>query len=353
MFYSSASREDVSYNARLARYQVEQFLPLLGEVSRPRIREFEVRAVSPGVVQEATTLSKDVKQVLVDRFHRVAFRGAGLGLPISPLSARASLSAAQWTKVAREYVDNYLVKERAVLVLTGFDSKEVAPLVTQALACLPSGKAERAASIPYSGGEHMGDKGGKSHLLIGFEGLPLLSPKLHAINLIFTILGGGQKYDRDGPGNGKTSLLNRNLVEKHHNVLSASTYNASYSDTGLFGVYVQADGELSGVVEAVLEQLQSIQNVTEEQLELAKRQLKLHIYNDYSTTEKRVELSRRFVVAGGQPICFHHFALAVDQISLQDLKQTAKSVFSSKPCLITEGDIQGVKGIDYITSKLK
>jgi predicted Zn-dependent peptidase len=95
-FHASSSREDVSYNANLARNQVEAFFPLLGEISRPKIREFEIRTQEKCVLNQSATISSDPMNLLVDRFHRVAFRGEGLGNALAPVSSRASLDHAGW-----------------------------------------------------------------------------------------------------------------------------------------------------------------------------------------------------------------------------------------------------------------
>ena len=138
-FHSSSSREDVSYNANLVKSQVDSFFPVLGEISRPKIREFEVRNLERCVLNQSATLSSDPFNLLVDRFHRVAFRGEGLGNVLAPVSSRASIDHAEWVNALREYVQHNFVRERAVVVGVGLSLDRLSGLVQTSLSALPSG----------------------------------------------------------------------------------------------------------------------------------------------------------------------------------------------------------------------
>jgi len=352
LFKSSVSREDISYNASLAKYQVESFFPTLGEITRPKIREFEVAVLESNLVEQSATLNSDPLNLLSDRFHRVAFRGEGLGNSISPFHSRLSLDHAQWVEVLHKYVSNYFVRERAVLVGVGVSSEQLEAHVSSYLSVLPSGKDAIPRTQKYYGGEHFGDGYGDTHLIIGFEGLPIINPKIHALNLIYTLLGGGCKLAREFPGNGRTSILNQELVEKMPSVVTASTFNSNYRDTGLFGIYLRTTGENASVIDNLCQQIHSLSKLNASQLESAKKQLKMQLSLYYDCNEKRAELAKRFLLAGMDPISSQNFISQVDNITLEDINSVLKHLTSSKPILIAEGNITGVVGVDQITRNL-
>ncbi len=85
------------------------------------------------------------------------------------------------------------------------------------------------------------------------------------------------RYTRNGPGSGVSSRLYRNVVASNDFVEAASAFNASYSDSGVWGVYAEAQrNHVPQVAELLASQLNSVAaNVDDSELSRARNQAKV------------------------------------------------------------------------------
>ena len=55
------------------------------------------------------------------------------------------------------------------------------------------------------------------------------------------LLGGGGSFSAGGPGKGMYSRLYLNVLNRHHWMYSATAYNHSYADSGVFCINASSD----------------------------------------------------------------------------------------------------------------
>ena len=73
-----------------------------------------------------------------------------------------------------------------------------------------------------------------SHVSIGFESVSYNEPDFFAFAVLNMLLGGGGSFSAGGPGKGMYSRLYLNVLNRHHWMYSATAYNHSYADSGIF-----------------------------------------------------------------------------------------------------------------------
>lgn len=106
----------------------------------------------------------------------------------------------------------------------------------------------------------------QTHYIIGKQGLSNTDPLRYQLLLINTILSGGM-----------SARLHQNIREKYGYCYSVNSFIQSFSDTGMFGVYVGTDKEyLEHVRDLILSELKRLQDekITDQELFEAKSQLK-------------------------------------------------------------------------------
>jgi len=106
----------------------------------------------------------------------------------------------------------------------------------------------------------------QTHYIIGKQGLSNTNPLRYQLLLINTILSGGM-----------SARLHQNIREKYGYCYSVNSFIQSFSDTGMFGVYVGTDREyLDHVRDLILIELKRLQDekITDQELFEAKSQLK-------------------------------------------------------------------------------
>ena len=104
-------------------------------------------------------------------------------------------------------------------------------------------------------------------------------------------------------------------------------------------------------MDAVYTQFNNLSNLSQQQLDAAKRQLKMQLSIYYESNEKRAELAKRLVLAGLPPLSSSSFVSLVDNVSLEDFKSVVKSVFSSSPVLVAEGNLTGLPTSQQLAKK--
>lgn len=106
----------------------------------------------------------------------------------------------------------------------------------------------------------------QTHYIIGKQGLSNTDPLRYQLLLINTILSGGM-----------SARLHQNIREKYGYCYSVNSFIQSFSDTGMFGVYVGTDREyLEHVRDLIIIELKRLQEekITDKELFEAKSQLK-------------------------------------------------------------------------------
>jgi predicted Zn-dependent peptidase len=106
----------------------------------------------------------------------------------------------------------------------------------------------------------------QTHYIIGRQGLSNADPLRYQLLLLNTVLSGGM-----------SARLHQNIREKYGYCYSVNSFIQSFSDTGMFGVYVGTDKEyLDHVRDLILVELKKLQDekLTEQEMFEAKSQLK-------------------------------------------------------------------------------
>lgn len=106
----------------------------------------------------------------------------------------------------------------------------------------------------------------QTHYIIGRQGLSNADPLRYQMLLLNTVLSGGM-----------SARLHQNIREKYGYCYSVNSFIQSFSDTGMFGVYVGTDKEyLDHVRDLILVELKKLQDerLTDQEMFEAKSQLK-------------------------------------------------------------------------------
>ena len=176
------------------------------------------------------------------------------------VTPKKSLIVASGVKNHKEYVD--LVKERL---------GELLPV--------PEHEYKRTPSV-YIGGEYRTwTETPQTNIMLAFESAPWASTNIPVYYLMNTILGSATSFSSGAPGNGIYSRAITNLVQKHNFVDGASSINAHFSDSGLFGLSIEGPSSHSpDLMHVLLEELNRLKEpISDEELNRNKNILKMQI----------------------------------------------------------------------------
>ncbi|MDR3251813.1 MAG: insulinase family protein [Tannerella sp.] len=218
------------------------------------------------ILDEIQSYEDSPSELIFDDFENLIFNGHQLGHHI--LGNKRSLKSFG-TLAGQSFIKRFYTAENMVFfTMSNLDFKRVVRIAEKYMSCIPSqiSKLQRikppeikSQTIQKKKKTHL------SHIIVGGQAYDLFDEKRYLLFLLNNILG--------GPG--MNNRLNVSLREKHGLVYTVESNVTSYTDTGVFTVYLGADPKnrerSMRLVESELEKLRT-KKLTATQLAAAKKQ---------------------------------------------------------------------------------
>jgi processing peptidase subunit beta len=272
------SREHTVYYAKVFKNDVSKAVQILSDMlTAPKLDEAAIERERSVILREMEEVNSQQEEVIFDLLHETAYQGSGLGRTI--LGPEENIR-----KINKRDLENYIhthyTGPRIVVAGAGaIDHDSLVGLANKAFGALPNaprdGLKVKVEPSLFVGSSlvHRDDAFPLAHVAVAFETGGWTNPHAFPLMVMQTILG---QWDRTmGAGPNVSSPLCRKVAEGQL-AHSISTFNTSYKDTGLFGVYSIAEPtklwELQNAV--MYEMVRLCHQVTDEQVERAKTQLK-------------------------------------------------------------------------------
>lgn len=262
------SSEYTCYYSRCLDTQLERALDVLSDmVLHPSFPEKEIEKEKMVVIEEMKMYRDSPEEYLFEEFSGKVFGDHPLGRPV--IGYEDTVSDFERQDLYDYMQERYQPWNLLVSVAGNMEHDEVVKLVRSYFGNLESEqRTQTDQPLPdYKTGEYKLTKPiEQTHLILGRRALDYDHDDKYLLLLANTILGGGM-----------SSRLHQNVREKHGYCYAINTFNQSYSDTGLFGIYVGTDQSyVDHVRELIFRELKTLQEETipEKELGEAKAQLK-------------------------------------------------------------------------------
>ena len=108
--------------------------------------------------------------------------------------------------------------------------------------------------------------------MIGLESVSHQHDLFVPLCVLNTMLGGGGSFSAGGPGKGMYSRLYTNVLNRCHWMYSATAYNHSYMDTGVFVIHASTPPKfLKETVDIIIKELFNMtESITDSELQVSK-----------------------------------------------------------------------------------
>ena len=257
------AKEYTCYYAKVRDVDLDDSVAVLADMVTSSVldpEEFEnEREV---ILEELGMAADDLADVANERFFEQVMGEHALGRPIGGLPE--TIRAAHRDDVDRHYRNTYRPSTLVVTVAGAVDHDRLVEQVVAALAASPESRwdpsvaAEPATrrisdevALPAVGSATttVSERPSEQvNLMIGTRGLRASDPRRFAFGIMNSVLGGGM-----------SSRLFQEIREKRGLAYSTYSFGASYSDAGLFGMYVgSAPQKAREVVRLAQEELQRV-----------------------------------------------------------------------------------------------
>ncbi len=315
------SSEYTCYYARCVDSQLPRALDVLSDmVLNPSFPEEEVEKEKKVVIEEMKMYRDSPDDYLFEEFTTRLFQGHALGRPVLGFEDTVSAFSRQdlYEYMRQRYQPNNLL----VAVAGNVEHDEVIRLVSeyfnkdntqevineeQPMGVLNNEKLALTKPIE------------QTHYILGRRGLDFDHKDKYLLLLANTVLGGGM-----------SSRLHQNVREKYGYCYSIQTFNQSYSDSGIWGVYVGTDKEyVEHVHELVVAELEKIRTelIPEKEFSEAKSQLKGKLLLSQENTSNRMMRLAKSELYFDRFITLDELEANIDEVSAKDVLDFAKDFF--------------------------
>ncbi len=329
------SSEYTCYYSRCLNTQLQRALDVLSDmVLNPSFPEEEIEKEKKVVIEEMKMYRDSPNDYLYEEFSNKLFEGHPLGRPI--IGFEETVSAFERDDLFDYMKHRYQPWNLQVAVAGNVDHGEVVKLVQSYFEGASSEKRDQPSPelTPYRVSEMKLTKDiEQTHLILGRRGLDYDHEDKYRLLLANAVLGGGM-----------SSRLHQNIREQFGYCYSISTFNQSYRDTGMFGIYVGTDKDYVKHVRRLIEdELQKLRNepIAEKELNEAKAQLKGKLMLSLESMSSRMSRLAKSELYFNRFITLDELINNIDGVEAQQVQQFADGFFDkelySEAILLPEG----------------
>lgn len=338
------SRECTAFYAKVLKDDAALAVDLVGDiVQNATLDPTELNRERTVVLQEIMQCLDTPDDIIFDRFQETAFPGQSLGRPV--LGSPDLIKSISRDGLI-DYWQGHYRASRMILAAAGrIEHETLVALGERIFGDLKAGDEAVNEPASYAGGEYREFRDlEQCHLVIGFPGVGYIDDAFYPVSVLSTLLGGGM-----------SSRLFQEAREKRGLVYSIYSFPASYTDTGLFGIYAGTGGdEVAELVPLIAEQLVDVcERVDPSEVARARAQLKASLLMALESTSSRCEQLARQLMVFGRPIPVAETVARIDNVSADDVMAVARRLFRARPTIATLGPISGVEPYEAFVDRLK
>ncbi|KAJ2492471.1 Mitochondrial-processing peptidase subunit beta [Coemansia sp. RSA 2050] len=348
------SREQTVYYAKAFEKDVPQAVEVLSDIlQNSKLNEVAIERERDVILREQEEVEKIMEEVVFDHLHATAFQNSPLGYTIlGPRENIMSISKAD----LEQYISRNYTADRMVLVgAGGVSHDDLVKLAEKHFGAIktssaPVALATRKDAPPRFWGSDLrvrNDDIPQAHIALAVEGVGWTHPDYFSMLTLQSLIG---NWDRSlGAPNNVSSRLSQ-IVSKNNLANSFMSFNTSYHDTGLWGIYINSDNitNLDDLVHFTLKEWARLStSVTEAEVERAKQQLKASLLLNLDGTTAVAEDIGRQILTHGKRMEPAEVAAAVDAIDASAVRKVAyERLWDQEVAAVGVGSIQGMP--DYM-----
>lgn len=318
------STEYTCYFARCLDTQLNNALDVLSDMVKNSVFPEEELEKEKKVVLEEMKMYKDSPDDYVfELFSSRVFDNHPIGRPI--IGFEETVSAFSRQDLFDYMAERYRPDNLLVAVAGHVDHEDVIRLVQEKLAL---GKSEPTVTLeqpltPYTTHRQEVTKAiEQTHMVMGRRALNYDHPDKYLLLLANTVLGGGM-----------SSRLHQNIREKYGYCYAIGTFNQSYTDSGMFGIYAGTDKSYVEHVRELIEvEFQRLQNekVGEKELSEAKAQLKGKLLLSQENTSNRMTRLAKSELYFDRFVTLDELVENIDAVTADELTSFSGEFFNAE-----------------------
>uniref|UniRef100_A0A8C1WDH0 Ubiquinol-cytochrome c reductase core protein 2a n=1 Tax=Cyprinus carpio TaxID=7962 RepID=A0A8C1WDH0_CYPCA len=338
----TSSREHMVYSLDCLRDDFDGVTEyLINVTTAPDFRPWELSDLLPRVKIDKAVADQSPQIGVLEKLHEAAYKNALSNSLYCPDHMVGKISV---DHLQQFFANNY-TSARMALVGLGVSHAALMKVGEQFFSTHTGAAAPGAV---YRGGElRVQSGGGLVHALLACEGAAAGSAEANAFSVLQRLLGVGPHVKR---GSNITSKLSQGITKATAQPfdVSATAFSATYSDSGLFGVYIisQADS----VINAAMAQVTAVAEgrLTADDLTRAKTQLMADYLMSLESSEGLLEELGVQVLSSGTYSSPQTVTQSIDSVTSSDVVKAAKKFVESKKTMSCYGHLANTPFVDEL-----
>ena len=337
------SREVTAFHATVLAGDEGLALDIIADILQHAALDADELERERAVILREIGQSNDTPEdVVFDRFQETAFPDQPVGRPtLGPPQLVGAIERGALV----DYIARHYTADRIVVAAAGkVDHDSFARRAKDVFGGLQGAPVTAPEPAVYAGGDSRDIRTLEQlHLVVGLEGIAHDDPDYYALAVFSAALGGGL-----------SSRLFQDIREERGLVYSIYSFNSSYVDSGLFGIYAGTGAEsASEVVERIGANLKTMaDDVTESELGRARAQLKAGILMSLESTAARSEQIARHMLILGRVLPTEEITEAVDAVDREAVIRISGRLRAGRPTVASIGPEAALPGYEEIASSL-
>ncbi|WND02905.1 pitrilysin family protein [Temperatibacter marinus] len=316
------TRDYTTYYARVLKEDLPLAVDMLADIiQNSKLCDKEILREQDVVIQEIGQALDTPDDLVFDLMQEVAYPDQALGRTIlgQPENVRSFNST-----TLKGFMQSHYTAQNMVLAAAGkVDHAELVALAEKEFSSLPQGQDQGFEPAMYQGKSILDDKAlEQSHVTLGFPAVGFHHDDYYALQVYSMALGGGM-----------SSRLFQEVRENRGLAYSIYCFANCFSDHGLFGVYGGTSPDLvPEMVQVTLDQMKDMSmNMTSEELDVAKAQLKAGLLMAIEATTSRIEQIGRQILFFDRVIPIEEMISNVESVDLAKVKSYAADLIETGP----------------------
>jgi len=356
LFADRLQRENTVYYAKSFNADVPATVDILSDIlQNSKLETQAIERERDVILREQEEVDKQLEEVVFDHLHATAFQDQPLGRTI--LGPRENIQSINRTDL-EDYIKTNYTADRMVLVgAGGVPHQQLVELAEKYFAKVPtaphSPQASKIAAAQKQQPDFVGsevrirdDTMPTANIAIAVEGVSWKDPDYFTALVTQAIVGNWDRTMGSSPYQG--SKLST-FVHQHELANSFMSFSTSYSDTGLWGIYLVTDKvtRIDDLVHFTLREWSRLSyNVTAAETERAKAQLKASILLSLDGTTAVAEDIGRQIITTGRRLSPEEVERVVGQVTEKDVMNFARNKLWDRDVAVSAvGQIEGL--LDY------
>ena len=339
------AREFTSFYAKMLKNDLELAIDILADlVKNATFPEDELVKEREVVVQEIKQTIDTPDDIIFDFLQEQAFPNQALGRTI--LGPAEKVRSFDKETLRRYLQTNYAGENIVVCAVGNLDHDSFVKMVEKRLGDIQSKTNFTIEKQIYKGGFHAEKRDiEQAHVVLAFEGVDYNSEDYYPCMIFSTIFGGGM-----------SSRLFQEIREKRGLVYTVYSFANAHTQTGLFGIYAgTTNKELKELMPVICEEIRKVRDypVTQNELDRAKIQLKASMLMAMESSSSTAEVFARQMLLFNRIIPTEEMVERIEKVTINDVQNIAKKIFSSNPTYTLIGDIDGHPDYEEIKKLIK